>query len=152
AFKVDPVYETGLPDDYITTYVINTVHDYFPYGKILREYIHAADERYLSTQHERDAHTGLDYRGARYYDSDISRFLSTDPWQAKYPAWSTYNYVMGNPISLIDPTGKGPDDPDEKRKKNPSKISASYFGINRSQIGGNINTYLNKDFGYIQPF
>ncbi|MNE22631.1 hypothetical protein D3C80_1158480 [compost metagenome] len=37
----------------------------------------------------------------------MARFLSTDPWANKYPAWSTYNYVMGNPIRLIDPTGKG---------------------------------------------
>src|SRR5690606_7004531 len=43
-------------------------------------------------------------------DSDIARFLSTDPWQTQYPSWSTYNYVMGNPISFIDPTGKGPED------------------------------------------
>jgi RHS repeat-associated protein len=90
-------------------YIINAV-DYYPYGKMLREYDNGEGDRYLTTQHERDKETGLDYRGARYYDSDIARFLSTDPWQAKYPAWSTYNYVMGNPISLIDPTGKGVED------------------------------------------
>ncbi len=61
----------------------------------------------LTPQHERDKETGLDYRGARYYDSDVARFLSTDPWQAKYPEWSTYNYVIGNPIKFTDPTGKG---------------------------------------------
>jgi RHS repeat-associated protein len=87
---------------------INAVMDYFPYGKVLREYTYSnGKERYLTTQHERDAETGLDYRGARYYDSDVARFLSTDPWQDKYPAWSTYNYVMGNPIIYTDPTGKG---------------------------------------------
>lgn len=86
---------------------INTVVDYFPYGKVLRGY-NSYEERYLTTQHERDHITNLDYRGARYYDGDVGRFLSTDPWQDKYPAWSTYNYVMGNPIIFIDPTGKGP--------------------------------------------
>lgn len=87
-------------------YIINAV-DYYPYGKILRQYDNGEGDRYLTTQHERDQETGLDYRGARYYDSDVARFLSTDPWANKYPAWSTYNYVMGNPVMLIDPTGKG---------------------------------------------
>lgn len=64
----------------------------------------------MNTQHERDRETGLDYRGARYYDPDVARFLSTDPWADKYPAWSTYNYVIGNPVKFVDPTGKGPTD------------------------------------------
>ena len=85
--------------------------DYFPYGKVLREFVDGdGGDRYLSTMHERDKETGLDYRGARYYDSDVARFLSVDPWADKYPEWSTYNYVMSNPIRLIDPTGKGPTD------------------------------------------
>ena len=90
-------------------YIINAV-DYYPYGKVLREYDNGAGDRYLTTQHERDRETGLDYRGARYYDSDIARFLSTDPWADQYPAWSTYNYVIGNPVKFVDPTGKGPTD------------------------------------------
>ena len=90
-------------------YIINAV-DYYPYGKVLREYDNGAGDRYLTTQHERDRETGLDYRGARYYDSDVARFLSTDPWADKYQSWSTYNYVMGNPVTLIDPNGKGPTD------------------------------------------
>jgi RHS repeat-associated protein len=80
--------------------------DYYPYGKVLREFVNGASDRYLTTHHERDQETGLDYRGARYYDSDVARFLSLDPLAADYASWSAYNYVMGNPISLIDPTGK----------------------------------------------
>jgi RHS repeat-associated protein len=100
----EPTYAGGVLQLFITY-----IADYFPYGKVLREYVNTGSgaERFLTTQHERDKETGLDYRGARYYDSDISRFLSIDPWQTKYPEWSTYNYVMGNPIIFIDPTGKG---------------------------------------------
>ncbi len=96
--------------DVNTTHVvsrIDNVVDYFPYGKILREYVNIAGrERYLTTQHERDGETGMDYRGARYYDSDIGRFLSIDPLAVKYPALSSYNYVACNPIIKIDPNGK----------------------------------------------
>jgi len=86
--------------------VVNAV-DYYPYGKVLREYDNGDGDRYLTTNHERDRETGLDYRGARYYDADVARFLSTDPWANKYPSWSTYNYVLSNPIAYIDPSGKG---------------------------------------------
>ncbi|MBD3636316.1 MAG: RHS repeat-associated core domain-containing protein [Crocinitomicaceae bacterium] len=80
--------------------------DYYPYGKILREYANGPTERYLTTQHERDEETGLDYRGARFYDSDVARFLSLDPLAAEYPGWSNYNYVLGNPVILVDSDGK----------------------------------------------
>lgn len=89
---------------------INEAVDYFPYGKVLREYRDGQEERYLTTQHERDVESGLDYRGARYYDSEVSRFLSIDPLASKFPAWSTYNYVMGNPLAFTAPTGRSPQD------------------------------------------
>jgi hypothetical protein len=31
--------------------------------------------------------------------------LSRDPLGGMYPGWSPYNYVLGNPVSLTDPTG-----------------------------------------------
>lgn len=93
-----------------SSFTLDQVVDYFPYGKILRQYVASnGPERYLTTQHERDQETGLDYRGARYYDSDVARFLSLDPKAADYASWSPYNYVMGNPISLTDPTGRNSD-------------------------------------------
>ena len=55
---------------------------------------------------KRDKETGLDYRGARFYDSDVARFLSLDPHAAKYPTLSDFVYVAGNPIKFIDPDGK----------------------------------------------
>lgn len=97
-------------EDEMATNVRAKAMRYYPYGKVLWQYDNGAGDKYLTTQHERDQETGLDYRGARYYDSDVARFLSTDPWADKYPSWSTYNYVMGNPVVLIDPNGKGPTD------------------------------------------
>ncbi len=67
-------------------------------------------EKFLTTHHERDIETGLDNRGARFYDAEVGRFLSLDPWAQKFPSWSSYNYVFSNPNTLNDPTGKGPID------------------------------------------
>ncbi|MCB9361383.1 MAG: RHS repeat-associated core domain-containing protein [Flavobacteriales bacterium] len=79
----------------------------YPYGKILREFQNGLGaEKYLTTHHERDKETGLDYRGARYYDADVARFLSLDPHASNYVNWSPYAYVADNPIRNIDPTGK----------------------------------------------
>ncbi|WP_273446138.1 RHS repeat-associated core domain-containing protein [Neolewinella agarilytica] len=82
--------------------------DYYPYGKILREYRPCSPNRYLSTHHERDAETGYDNRGARLYDSELGRFLGVDPLASKFQAWSPYNYVLGNPVRLTDPDGRAP--------------------------------------------
>jgi len=84
--------------------------DYYPYGKVLREFDNGDGDRYLTTAHERDKETGLDYRGARYYDSDVGRFLSLDPLAKEFASWSAYNYVLGNPVMLIDADGKKPTD------------------------------------------
>ena len=66
-------------------------------------------EKFLTTQHQRDGETGLDYRGARFYDSDVGRFLSLDPLAIDYPQVSPYNYVLSNPLVIIDPTGRSPE-------------------------------------------
>jgi hypothetical protein len=42
----------------------------------------------------------------RYYDSKTGRWISVDPMAEKYQGWSPYNYVLNNPVKLIDPNGK----------------------------------------------
>ncbi len=37
-----------------------------------------------------------------------SRWISPDPLTEEYSSWSPYNYVMNNPIILIDPDGREP--------------------------------------------
>ena len=64
------------------------------------------------TGKERDAETGLDYFGARYFSGAQGRFTSpdhtfmtgqriSDPQQ-----WSLYAYTRNNPLKYIDPSGR----------------------------------------------
>jgi RHS repeat-associated protein len=118
----------GQQTETYTKNTINYVADYFPYGKAVREFVNSDRERYISTQHERDAETGFDYRGARYYDSDVARFLSLDPLAADFVSWSDYNYVMGNPLAFIDPDGKRPIKPRTSRIWFPRRRRVEFAG------------------------
>ena len=62
------------------------------------------------TGKERDAESGNDYFGARYYASSMGRFLSPDPLlNSGRPddpqSWNRYSYVSNNPLNRTDPTG-----------------------------------------------
>jgi RHS repeat-associated protein len=60
--------------------------------------------------------TGLYYYGARYYDSDIGRFITRDPLQGERELPQTLNryaYCLNNPLKYIDPTGNQSDDPQD---------------------------------------
>lgn len=137
------LYTQSDPTKDIFEYNLKGVFDYFPYGKIYREYIDGQQEKYLTTQHERDVETGLDYRGARFYDSDLGRFLSLDPLAEKYAGWSSYNYVLGNPVLLIDPDGRKPDKP--RSKKFTLVLTAGIqFSFKFKLLGWNVGIELNS--------
>ena len=62
------------------------------------------------TGKERDAETGLDYFGARYFSGTQGRFTSPDPllnsgrpWLPQ--SWNRYAYALNNPLRYTDPTG-----------------------------------------------
>jgi RHS repeat-associated protein len=97
---------TNTNNVWSVTYDFNDIFEYYPFGKVLREY-HSTpqNEKYMISQHERDSETGLDYFGARYYDSDICRFLSVDPYAIKVPSMTPYRIAFNNPILFCDPNG-----------------------------------------------
>jgi RHS repeat-associated protein len=65
---------------------------------------------YKFTGKERDTESGLDYFGARYYSSNMGRWMSPDPsnWGVDFynpQTWNHYSYVGNNPLSNTDPNG-----------------------------------------------
>jgi RHS repeat-associated protein len=64
------------------------------------------DTRYKFTAKELDNETNYTYFGARYYDSELSGWLSVDPMIDKYPSLSPYCYSADYPIILKDPNGE----------------------------------------------
>src|SRR5438309_11540301 len=61
---------------------------------------------------DRDAETGLDYFGARYYSGAQGRFTSPDkPFADQHienpQSWNLYSYTLNNPLRYVDPNGEG---------------------------------------------
>jgi RHS repeat-associated protein len=82
------------------------------------------DIRYKFTGKEMDSETGYQYFGARYYNSDISVWLSVDPLADKYPSMSSYMYTAGNPVMLVDPDGRKWGKPGEDENNNSDRKQA----------------------------
>ena len=82
--------------------------NYLPYGEDWVDVHNNPNylSRYKYNGKEKDPESGLHYYGARYYDSDISQWLSIDPMADKYPSLSPYNYCADNPVNIIDPDGR----------------------------------------------
>jgi RHS repeat-associated protein len=86
------------------------VLDYYPYGNVrLDEQTGTYQNDYKYTGKELDEGTNLYYYGARYYDAQIGRFMSLDPWggDIKDPqSLNKYSYTLNNPLKYTDPSGK----------------------------------------------
>ena len=63
------------------------------------------------TGKERDTESGNDYFGARYYGSNMGRFMSPDPSGLVFASFANpqslnlYSYAQNNPLIYSDPTG-----------------------------------------------
>ena len=80
--------------------------EYVPFGEVFIEERNSIwNTPYLFNAKEFDEETGLYYYGARYYDSRLSLWISTDALQEKYPQHTSYLYVGSNPVNAIDPDG-----------------------------------------------
>ena len=94
--------------------LIQDESDYYPFGGE-RAITNSDPNNYKFTGKERDAESGFDYFGARYYASNMGRWMSPD-WADKPEAvpyssldnpqsLNLYGYVGNNPLSRADADG-----------------------------------------------
>ena len=69
-----------------------------PFGQELVD----SENRFEFTRKELDDESGLNYFGARYYDSEVGKFTSVDPVKENH----AYVYVANNPFTFFDPDGR----------------------------------------------
>ena len=102
-FLIDALSSTRtLTDD---TKAITTRYQYEPYGETTTSGA-ASSNSSQYTGRENDG-TGLYYYRARYYHPMLKRFISEDPIGLQ-GGINFYSYVLGNPISSMDPDGLFP--------------------------------------------
>ena len=81
--------------------------EYKPYGSLQRNE-GTQDKEHKFTGQRLDASTGLYFYNARYYDSELGRFIQPDTIVSN-PAnpqdLNRYTYANNNPTSNVDPTG-----------------------------------------------
>ena len=75
------------------------------FGRVLSESNPSVSFRYGYTGRDRDLESGLDYYRARYYDSQVGRFISVDPMGFGAGDTNLYRYVGNNSTNATDPTG-----------------------------------------------
>jgi RHS repeat-associated protein len=106
---------------------------YYPFGMLIPSLSTTntlgalKDNRYLYNGKEFNDDFELNWYdyGARFYDPQIARWHSVDPWAEKYYSLSPYNYVANNPIYFIDPDGRGIFPSQEELRKAWQQVTSS---------------------------
>ena len=109
---------------------VTSYDDFYPFGMTMdgrSGNFGSGDARYKYTTKERDAESGYDYFGARYYDARIGRFFSIDPLSDTpiLIRWSPYHYSFDNPFRFTDPKGLIAGDPQEEQNQNTPQPTGS---------------------------
>ncbi len=148
---------------------VNQYLAYLPFGEqFIDQRQTGHDIRFKFTGKERDAETGMDYFGARYYDSGLSVWLSArppklhslhkkvytvakrrwvDPLADKYPSMSPFMYTAGNPVMLVDPDGMRIIGSKEEKKafKNRMKAEGRWKDIRKKYRGKKKDLVINAN-------
>ncbi len=82
---------------------VETSYRYDPFGTAVSTGAEAQNP-FQFTGRENDG-DGLQYNRARYYSAATARFISQDPSGAAGSGPNLYQYVLGDPIDFVDPTG-----------------------------------------------
>ncbi len=116
--------------------------DYMPFGS---QFVKDGefDELHGFTGKEYDSDTGLYYYNARWYDSELGRFISEDP-MADPNNPNLYSYCANDPVNKIDPTGYGVLSPDNQSNYYGYSTS-SYSSSSDSREQQRVNNYLKSN-------
>ena len=98
--------------NYITNFdgEVSQHMEYIAFGEtFIEEHKNSNNSPYKFNSKELDDESGLYYYGARYYDPRISIWASIDPLAEKFLNQSPYNYCFNNPVRLVDPDGRSPE-------------------------------------------
>jgi RHS repeat-associated protein len=100
----------GLGSTRLLTNADGTVSDRYNYDAygVLLTHAGTNNNSFLFAGEQRDSSTGLDYLRARYYDPDLGRFISKDPFSGFITdpmSQHDYQYAHANPVRFTDPTG-----------------------------------------------
>jgi RHS repeat-associated protein len=100
----------GLGSTRALTDTVGLVTDRYTYDAygVLLEHQGTFGNSFQFAGEQRDSSTGLDYLRARYYDSSLGRFTSSDPYSGSMGdpmSLHNYQYAHANPTRYTDPTG-----------------------------------------------
>ena len=116
---------------YINTSKDISLKDYYPGGMVMPERSFSY-ENYgfgfngkLKDDDVKGSGNSYDF-GERIYDPRLSKWLSVDPLQKKYPSISPYIFAMDNPVVFFDPDGREVHGFEELRQ-NGFKLALSIF-------------------------
>jgi RHS repeat-associated protein len=110
---IDTVITDTLAKYYLA--LVISSQDYYPFGMVEpgRSYQLSGDSSYRFAFDDKEKTNEVygtadayDY-GMRFYDPRLSRFMSPDPAEIKYPWQSPYAFIRNNPIALVDFLGMG---------------------------------------------
>ena len=90
-----------------TNAIVENTYEYDDYGNVTQS--GNIENPYTYTGREWEAAIGLYYYRTRFYDAEVGRFLTKDVefGNIRRPSsFNRYNYVEGNPINYVDPTGE----------------------------------------------
>jgi RHS repeat-associated protein len=76
------------------------------FGRLISQSNPTVSFRYGYTGRELDLESGLHYYRARYYDSNVGRFISVDPIGFDAGDTNLYRYVFNSSTNHTDPSGK----------------------------------------------
>jgi RHS repeat-associated protein len=109
-YSSDQIRSSRLITDEYGAVVYSAAHG--PFGEELATWLNTYDPKLKFSGKEREEYSGQDYFGARYYDSQLRRFMSVDPVVSKPEAygnpllWNLYAYSRNSPLSFSDSDGR----------------------------------------------